>query len=71
MDKQQKRKLRMEQLLNWVKEGHGVDPKKLTAHFCINTGLDARRVKEYIQVYKDAGLIKEREGLLWASKTKS
>ena len=66
MDKQQKRKQRMEQLLAWVKEAHGAEVKKLVAHFSIKTGLDGRRVREYIQIYKDAGIIKEKEGLLYA-----
>jgi len=58
----EKRKLRLQALLEMVKRNEGISVKKLRGLFCLKTGLSPKIFHEYLGILKDAELIEEKNG---------
>ena len=55
------RKQRIQKLLKMLRENKDLDHEQVVALFAVQTGLTLRKAKEYYEVLKRAGLLKDLE----------
>jgi len=58
----EKRKLRLQALLDIIRRNEGISVKKLRGLFCLKTGLSPKIFHEYLGILKDAGVVEEKDG---------
>ena len=58
--------------LHWlVGQADGADKKKVIDEFCLKTFIHPRTAREYLRLLIAGGKITEKEGLLYANKTRT
>ena len=58
------RRLRIQKLLDLIKRNPNLPEEKIKGLFMLQTGLTSRKIDEYLNDLKDAGLIERKDGTL-------